>query len=163
MDNPDPTIALEEAILGERGRLALESRDILGKGAATAVGKMSYIVARANNAKDWFTGHALYKKAIGKSNGLEEHHIFPRAVLYKSGYDTTKDRRIVNEVANRAFLTKPANQKIGAAKPGSYLPLVQKLYPGRSRPRVYQWTQSCGKSRTIGLPGCEKQTSCRTD
>ena len=130
LDKPDPTIALEEAILSERGRLALESRDILGKGAATAVSKMSYIVARANNAKDWFSGHSLYKKATGKSNGLEEHHIFPRAVLYKSGYDTTRDRRIVNEVANRAFLTKPASQKIKAAKPSSYLPLVQKLYPG---------------------------------
>ena len=130
LDDPDPTIALEEAILSERGRLALESRDILGKGAATAVGKMSYIVARANNAKDWFTGHTLYKKAVAKSNGLEDHHIFPRAVLYKSGYDTTTDRRIVNEVANRAFLAQPANRKIRAAEPGSYLPLVQKLYPG---------------------------------
>lgn len=130
LDDPDPTIALEEAILSERGRLALESRDILGKGAATAVGKMSYIVARANNAKDWFTGHTLYEKAVAKSNGLEDHHIFPRAVLYKSGYDTTADRRIVNEVANRAFLAQPANRKIKAAEPGSYLPLVQKLYPG---------------------------------
>lgn len=130
LGNPDPTVALEEAILGERGRLALESSDILGKGAATAVGKMSYIVARANNGKDWFTGQKLYKREIGKSNGLEDHHIFPRTVLYKSGYDTTKDRRVVNEVANRAFLTKPANQKIRAAKPGNYLPLVQKLYPG---------------------------------
>jgi hypothetical protein len=130
LDSPDPTLALEEAILAERGRLTLESHDILGKGAATAVAKMSYIVARANNAKDWFTGHALYKKAVGKSDGLEEHHIFPRAVLYKSGYDTTKDRRIVNQVANRAFLSKPANRKVRASVPSSYLPLVQKLHPG---------------------------------
>jgi hypothetical protein len=130
LDLPDPTAALEEAILGERGRLTLESRDILGKGAATAVGKMSYIVARANNAKDWFTGQTLYKKAIGKSNGLEEHHIFPRAVLYKSGYSSKTDRRIVNEVSNRAFLTKSANQKIRATKPAGYLPLVQRLHPG---------------------------------
>ena len=130
LDHPDPTIALEETILSERGRLTLESRDILGKGASTAVGKMSYVVARANNAKDWFTGQTLYKKAIGKSNGLEEHHIFPKAVLYKSGYDTTKDRRVVNEVANRAFLTKTANQKISATEPSGYLPLVQKLHPG---------------------------------
>jgi hypothetical protein len=130
LDEADPTVALEEAILGERGRLALESRDILGKGAGAAVGKMAYVVARANDGKDWFTGQSLYNKAVGKSSGLEEHHIFPRAVLYKSGYDTTKDRRTVNEVANRVFLAKVANQKIKAAKPGSYLPLVQKLHPG---------------------------------
>ena len=130
LDSPDPTAALEEAILGERGRLTLESRDILGKGAATAVAKMAYIVARASGAKDWFTGQSLYKQSVGKSNGLEEHHIFPRAVLYKSGYDPTKDRRIVNQVANRAFLAKPANQKIRASKPGNYLPLAERLHSG---------------------------------
>ncbi len=130
LDDPDPTVALEDAILRDRGRLTVEYRDILGKGASTAIGKMSYIVARANDAKDWFTGQTLYKKAIGKSNGLEEHHIFPRDVLYKSGYSTTTDRRIVNEVANRAFLTKRASQKINASAPSVYLAVVQKLHPG---------------------------------
>jgi hypothetical protein len=87
-------------------------------------------VARAHDAKDWFSGITLYKKAVGKSNGLEEHHIFPKTVLYKSGYDTVKDRRIVNEVANRAFLTQRANRKILASKPADYLPGVQALHPG---------------------------------
>jgi hypothetical protein len=90
---------------------------------------MSYIVARANGAKDWFSGQVLYKKAIGESSGLEEHHIFPKAVLYRSGY-TSKDQRVVNEVANRAYLTQSASRKIKSAKPEDYLPLVQKLHPG---------------------------------
>ena len=130
LEGPDPTAALEGAILQERGRLALEASDIAGKGAGTAADKLSYVVARAGDAKDWFSGITLYKKAVGKSNGLEEHHIFPKAVLYKSGYDSNKDRRIVNEVANRAFLTQRANRKILASKPAEYLPGVQALHPG---------------------------------
>jgi hypothetical protein len=130
LDEPDPTAALEGAILQERGRLVLEASDIAGKGAGSAADKLSYIVARARDAKDWFSGVTLYKKAIGKSNGLEAHHIFPKAVLYKSGYDSNKDRRIVNEVANRAFLTQRANRKILASRPTEYLPGVQALHPG---------------------------------
>jgi hypothetical protein len=130
LDEPDPTAALEGAILQERGRLTLEGSDIAGKGAGTAADKLSYIVARAREAKDWFSGITLYKKAVGKSNGLEEHHIFPKAVLYKSGFDSNKDRRVVNEVANRAFLTQRANRKILASKPADYLPGVQALHPG---------------------------------
>ncbi len=130
LDEADPTAALEAAILRERGRLALEASDVAGKGAGSAADKLSYVVARARDAKDWFSGITLYKKAVGKSNGLEEHHIFPKAVLYKSGYDSNKDRRIVNEVANRAFLTQRANRKILASKPADYLPGVQALHPG---------------------------------
>lgn len=144
LDSPDPIQILEEAILRERGRLALESGDILGKGVATAVGKMSYVVARANGAKDWFSGQVLYKKAIGESSGLEEHHIFPKAVLYKSGY-TSKDQRVVNEVANRAYLTQSASRKIKSAKPEDYLSLVQKLHPGALQAQSVPMSQELWK------------------
>jgi hypothetical protein len=130
LDEPDPTAALEGAILQERGRLALEASDIAGKGAGSAADKLSYVVARSRDAKDWFSGITLYRKAIGESNGLEEHHIFPKAVLYKSGLDSVKDRGIVNEVANRAFLTQRANRKILASRPADYLPDVQVQHPG---------------------------------
>jgi hypothetical protein len=130
LDAPDPTASLEQAILHDRGRLALEASDIVGKGGTTAVNKMSYVVARAREAQDWFSGLTLYKKAVGKSNGLEEHHIFPKGVLYESGYDSSADRKIVNEVANRAYLTQKANRKILATPPEAYLPTVQKLHPG---------------------------------
>jgi len=126
----DPTKHLIEAIKQERGRLRLETSDVMGKGAGTPLNKMTYVVARAADAQDWFSGLTLYKKAVGKSNGLEEHHIFPKAVLYKSGYDSSQDRRIVNEVTNRAFLTKRANGKILASNPETYFPDVQAAHPG---------------------------------
>lgn len=49
----------------------------------------------------------MYNSNLGKSYGLEDHHIFPQSVLYKNGYKKkeSKDRKIVNDIANRAFLT----------------------------------------------------------
>ena len=155
----DPTTHLVDAIRQERGRLRLEASDILGKGAGTSINKMTYIVARAADAKDWFSGLTLYKKAVGKSNGLEEHHIFPKAVLYKSGYDSDKDRRVVNEVANRAFLTKRANSKILASKPEIYLPDVQAKQPGALQAQAVPMDQDLWRVESYGS-SCDSEASC---
>jgi hypothetical protein len=130
LGEPDPTGDLVDAILKQRGRIKLEPGDISRKSGGTALYKFSYIVARARGATDWFSGVTLYKKAIGRSSGLEDHHIFPKAVLYKNGYDPDEHRGLVNEVANRAFLTQKANRKISSTMPESYLPDVQKEHPG---------------------------------
>jgi hypothetical protein len=92
---------------------------------------MAYVVARATGAQDWFNGLTLYSKAIGRSNGLEEHHIFPQDLLYKSGYDSTKpsDRQKVNEIANIAYLTTGSNKAAGKRPPSEYLPEVISRYP----------------------------------
>ncbi|MCP3963399.1 MAG: DUF262 domain-containing protein [bacterium] len=128
--DPDPTHELEQAILRERGRLTLEASDLVGAGITSAVARFSYVLARAREARDWFTGIRLYDKAVGKRNGLESHHIFPRAVLYKAGFDPSADTKVVNELGNRAFLTRKANRKIAAAPPSKYLPDVEENQPG---------------------------------
>lgn len=119
-----PVAALIDQILDERGRIKLEAKDLDGKGASSSLYRFSYIVARAREAKDWFTGQVLYNKAIGASNGLESHHIFPKAYLEKIGYTSKEFRRLRNEVANRAFLTQKANRKISSSAPTDYLPDV---------------------------------------
>jgi hypothetical protein len=126
----DPTERLVAEILADRGRIELEAKDLEGKGAQTAIYRLGYIVARWREAQDWFSGTMLYAKAIGKSNGLESHHVFPRDVLHKNGYGTPEARRAVNELANRAFLTKRANLAITNRYPSSYLPKVQRSFPG---------------------------------
>lgn len=91
-----------------------------------------YVVARASGAVDWFNGLPLYSKLVGKSHGLQDHHIFPQSLLYKKGgYDSTvnRDRSRVNEIANIAFLTKQANLRISDAAPSKYLPRVLGNYP----------------------------------
>ena len=126
----DPTPELEAAILRERGRVALEASDLAGGGTGSAAARFSYVLARAREARDWFTGIRLYDKAVGKRNGLESHHIFPKAILTKAGFDSNVDRKIINELANRAFLTQKANRSIVATPPAEYLPQVEENQPG---------------------------------
>jgi len=129
----DPTPELEGAILRERGRLRLEASDLAVGGSGTPLAKFSYVLARSQEARDWFTGIRLYDKAVGKKNGLESHHVFPKAVLRKAGYDGTVDKKVINELANRAFLTQKANRTISSTPPNKYLPEVEDNQPGALR------------------------------
>ena len=76
---------------------------------------MAYVLARRAEAQDWFNG-----VAIGSGQALEFHHIFPRAVL-RQRFDLRQDSRIVNQVANLAFLSQKANARIAASDPAVYL------------------------------------------
>lgn len=129
-DAEDPTDALVEQIIDQRGRIRIEARDLVERSALSPFYRFSYIVARANGAKDWFTGLTLYKQAVGASNGLESHHIFPKGALKKAGYSLDEHKGLINQVANRAFLTQKANRTISATPPDQYLPTVQSEHPG---------------------------------
>ncbi len=142
LEEEDPVGALIEGILAERGRIHLESKDLAGKMAGSAEYKFSYVLARARDAKDWFTGQVLYQRAIGRSNGLESHHIFPKAVLAKAGYSSGEHRRLINEIANRAFLTQKANRTIAASPPGQYLPAVLATRPEALKAQCVPMDQS---------------------
>lgn len=127
----DPPAQLRENLIRDRGRIKVEAKDLDTAGVASPFFPMTYVVARSRGAIDWFNGVALYQKAIGKSFGLEIHHVFPQGLLYKSGYDSTNTthKRIVNQIANLAFLTKQANLGIAMKKPEVYLPKVIAKYP----------------------------------
>ena len=130
LDAADPTSNLVERIIDQRGRIRIEARDIADKSALSPFYRFSYVVARANGARDWFTGLTLYRQAVGASNGLESHHIFPKAFLRKAGYAPDANKGLINQVANRAFLTQKANRSIAAMSPVAYLPRVQDDHPG---------------------------------
>jgi hypothetical protein len=127
----DPPAQLRENLIRDRGRIKVEAKDLDNAGVSSPFFPMTYVVARSRGAVDWFNGVALYQKAIGQSFGLEVHHIFPQGLLYKSGYDSTNaaHKRMVNEIANLAYLTKQANLGISAKKPEVYLPKVLAKYP----------------------------------
>lgn len=127
----DPPAKLRENIVAERGRIKVEAKDLEGAGIRSPFFPMCYIVARSRGAVDWFNGVALYQKQIGKSFGLEAHHIFPQAVLRKAGYEPANavHKRVINEIANLAYLTKQANLGISAGKPEVYLPKVLAKHP----------------------------------
>jgi hypothetical protein len=128
LSEKDPAQHLVGEILADRGRVRLEPSDLAEKTATSALYRFAYIVARARGAQDWFTGTPLYSKSLGRSNGLESHHIFPRDVLTKAGYVSREQKRLVNEVANRAFLTQRANRTISNKPPSKYLPKVVQNY-----------------------------------
>lgn len=80
---------------------------------------MAYVLARYAGAEDWFNGVGL-----GPNQPLELHHIFPKDLL-RDDYDLRVDSRIVDQVANLAFLSKRANSEITNSPPSAYLPSIE--------------------------------------
>ena len=93
---------------------------------------MTYVLTKTNGAVDWFNGVPL-ENPHGSAYGIHSHHIFPQSLLYDEGglhSDNHLDRKIVNEICNRAFLTGTSNVSLGATKPSEYLPAIEDQYPG---------------------------------
>ena len=126
----DPTHELEEVILRERGRVKLQEGDLDRARIDSAVARLSRIVARHRDARDWFTGVRIYDPVTGKSIEGERHHIFPRRVLEKAGFD---DPTRINAVANRALLGQPAPREYRGTSPAEYLPEVDEHQPSALR------------------------------
>lgn len=113
------------------GNLEIEANDLELQGTSSRFYPITYIVARSKGAIDWFNGMKLFSKNIGVHYKIENHHIFPQAVLYNSGYSSSNsiDKRKVNEIANIAFLTKETNIKISKTDPLKYLREIDKQFP----------------------------------
>ncbi len=91
---------------------------------------MAFIVAKSKGAVDWFSGNKLHTQLIGTPYRLHKHHIFPQAVLKKKGYYQSKEKiKMVNELANRAFLTEKANKEISSSEPKNYFKKVIDKFP----------------------------------
>jgi hypothetical protein len=88
-------------------------------------------MAKTHGAIDWFNGAQL-GTSHGKAYRLHSHHIFPASVLYHSGFDSDNHlhRKLVNEIANRAYLTADTNLSLASALPEAYFPQVEEKYPG---------------------------------
>jgi hypothetical protein len=127
LDTESPTDHLMQEIRDDRGRIEVQPSDLEGRGKRTRrFYNMVHIVTRAHDPVDWKTGAPL----TGSYN-LESHHIFPRSKLYEV-YDSSKskDRKLVNEIANRAFLTPETNRHlIRDRSPSDYLPEVVEEHP----------------------------------
>lgn len=125
--NNKPWNELINAIIDQRGRVKLEASDVEGRSIQNPIYKMLYIVIKAKGALDWINSSPL-DVTYGESYSIQSHHIFPTSLLWqKEDYDENNHlhKKIVNEIANRAFLTATTN--IGSIKnrsPKEYLPEV---------------------------------------
>lgn len=118
-------------IIDQRGRIETKPSDLEGRGSRHPLYSMTYILAKAKEAVDWFNG-APISQPYTKSNWIQSHHIFPTSKLYEQGYDPENHlhKKIVNEIANRAFITAPTNQEISNKLPETYFPEVEERFPG---------------------------------
>lgn len=127
----DPWGKLIDALIDQRGRIKVTPNDLEGRTAGHPLYYITYILAKANGAVDWFNGAPLTSKQSGAYN-IHSHHIFPTSYLYAHGYDADNHlhRKIVNEIANRAYLTADTNIAISNKPPEEYLSDVESQYPG---------------------------------
>ena len=126
----NPWDALCKQIIDQRGRIEVKSSDLDGRWIQHPLYRMTYILAKAQGAMDWCNGAPL-GKMFGKSYSIHSHHIFPQSRLYASGYDQDNlmHRSIINEIANRAFLTSDTNHEIFNRLPEDYFPEIETKYP----------------------------------
>lgn len=122
-----PTERLMQEVRDDRGRIEVQPTDLEGRGKRSRrFYNMVHIVTRAHEPVDWKTGEPL----VG-SYDLESHHIFPKSKLYEI-YDSSKseDRKLVNEIANRAFVTPETNRNVLLDRtPEDYLEEVVSEHP----------------------------------
>jgi hypothetical protein len=131
LHSKNPCKELIDAIIDQRGRIKVKPSDFEGRSAAHPLYRMTYILVKAKGAVDWFNGIPLSKN-VGPSYELNSHHIFPTSLLYSDGKYSSENhlhKKIVNEIANRAFLTSSSNIQISNKPPKEYLKEVQKKYP----------------------------------
>ncbi len=109
-----------------RGDLQVRTSDFDWSTTGARFYPILYMLTRTQGAKDLLTGIELKENLLGKQSQLHLHHIFPKALLYKAGYD----RKQVNALANMCFLTAASNLKISDSDPAEYLPEISANQPG---------------------------------
>ncbi|MBD3204457.1 DUF262 domain-containing protein [Candidatus Woesearchaeota archaeon] len=120
------------AILKENeGNPKITKNNLISRGVGHPLYNMTNIVIRFRGGVDWSNNMSL-EQPYGKKYKIERHHIFPKSILKKKGYDTNilHYRSMVHEIANRVPLTKSSNMEIFDQKPKDYLPKVKRENPG---------------------------------
>jgi len=92
-----------------------------------------YVLARKNAARDLETGEVINYSNFGDNNRIEYDHIYPRSKLdrfLKDKLDDPEREKVVNEIANMAFMTRLGNIIKTNEDPADYFPRVHKKWGG---------------------------------
>lgn len=108
----DLLISLKQQV----GRFEVLSEDFVGRGQRSALFSLAYLALKARGAKDWRTRIRLSLTHSGRYHFIEQHHIFPKAILKKK-YGAAE----ANEIANMAFVSGGTNRNLSAKPPEEYL------------------------------------------
>ncbi len=122
-----------DAIIDQRGRIEVKPSDLEGRIIQHPLYRMLYILVKSNSATDWLNGIPLDTKQ-SRPYSIQSHPIFPTSRLRKEGgYDSRNNihKQIMNEIANRVFLTADTNVKeISNRIPKDYFPEIERRFPG---------------------------------
>ena len=129
--NESPWKDLIGTIIDQRGRIEIKPSDFEGRGTQHPLYRMTNILFKAQGAIDWFSGIPI-STSYSKSSNIQSHHIFPSSLLYQKYYNSENHlhKKIVNEIANRAFITSNTNLQLSNRLPEEYLPEVEERFPG---------------------------------
>ncbi|AQP43565.1 GmrSD restriction endonuclease domain-containing protein [Tessaracoccus flavus] len=109
-----------------RGDLAVRPEDFTGTSMGARFYPTLYMLTRVMKARDLGTGVPISNALLGRLNGLQVHHIFPKAKLYAAGYQ----RGQVNAIANFCLITQDTNLQVSDADPAVYMPEIESRVPG---------------------------------
>jgi hypothetical protein len=117
--DPVRTLLTNIGIVGTR--VEVTPRDLAGRSVNSPYFLLSFLAAQRAVAHDWWYGSTI---ALGGGGGqqLEYHHIHPQATLARSTEEYTKAE--INDLANLAFISAKANNKISDRSPDEYFPEV---------------------------------------
>ena len=102
------------------GRLSVDPSDFAGRGTRSPLFSLAYLALKAAGAMDWHSGLELSLAHHGKAHLIQYHHIFPKSLLKKAGYE----KGVTNEIANMAFISGQTNRRISNKKPSDYIPKI---------------------------------------
>lgn len=109
---------LTRQLLRQVGRLDFTPADLVGRTSRSGVFKTMFLMFRARKARDWASGLQISPKVKGASDKIEFHHIFPKAFMSKERPDL--DARLIDDIANLAFISAKTNKEIRDHAPKDY-------------------------------------------
>lgn len=118
LKSSNPFSSLIDNLKSEVPSFEVTQEMIIGKYQRNPYLPLLFTICRENRAKDWFTGTILSSTNVGPSHQLELHHVFPKAVLKRSGDYTSQE---IDDIANIVFLSQKANRMILNSEPKIYL------------------------------------------
>jgi len=114
----NPSELLFQRLRQQFGRLSFAPDDLIGRSSRGGEFKTIFAMMRMQGARDWATQLAISAKHKGKTDQIEFHHIFPKAHLRRVRPDVHE--RIVDDIANLAFIGSSTNKIISDRSPSEY-------------------------------------------
>ena len=108
---------LIDRLKAQVGLLEVTPEELSGRNQRSALFKTMFLAFRAAGAKDWNSNLAISLDHSGAQHRLQFHHIFPKALLTKAGYQ----QREADDISNLAFIGGKTNRIISDKPPREYL------------------------------------------